>query len=117
MLTYPNKSIEVQKISEEERSKYEEERKKKERMRDVFLLLQQLVEREEVTLRLIIDCLYDVGSINLVNKKFNKQPLNGFMKAIATMSKPVVRIVALRWVKKKLPTLVTNWLERKVSFR
>ena len=45
MLTYSDKSIEVQKISEEER-------KKKERMRDVFLLLQQLVEREEVTLKL-----------------------------------------------------------------
>ncbi|MDJ0688658.1 MAG: hypothetical protein QNJ41_09115 [Xenococcaceae cyanobacterium MO_188.B32] len=110
MLTYSDKSIEVQKISEEER-------KKKERMRDVFLLLQQLVEREEVTLKLIIDCLYDVGSINLVNKKFHKKPLNRFMKAIATMSKPFVRIVALRWVKKKLPILVTNWLERKVSPR
>ena len=109
MLTYSNQSIEVKKVSEEER-------KKKERMRDVFLLLQQLVEREEVTLKLIIDCLYDVGSINLVNKKFNNQPLNWFMKAIATMSKPVVRIVALRWVKKNLPTLLTNWLKGKVSF-
>lgn len=110
MLTYTDKSIEVQKISEEEQ-------KKKERMRDIFLLLQQLVEREEVTLRLIIDCLYDVGSINLVNKKFHNRPLNSLMKAIATMSKPVVRIIALRWVKKKLPTLLTNWLEKKVSFR
>ena len=110
MLTYSDRAIEVQKVSEEER-------KKKERMRDVFLLVQQLVEREEVTLRLIIDCLYDVGSINLVNKKFHKQPLNGFMKAVATMSKPVVRIVALRWAKKKLPILLTNWLEKKVSFR
>ena len=117
MLTYPNESIEVQKISEEERRKSEEELKKKERMRDVFLLLQQLVEREEVTLKLIIDCLYDVGSINLVNKKFQQKPLNRFMKAIATMSKPIVRIIALRWIKKKLPTLLTNWLERKVSFR
>ena len=110
MLTYPNEPIEVQAISDEERIK-------KERMRDVFLLVQQLIEREEVTLKLIVDCLYDVGSINLVNKKFHKQPLNGFMKAIATMSKPVVRIVAMRWVKKNVPLLLTNWLERKVSFR
>ena len=110
MLIHSNKSIELKKISEEER-------KKQERMRDIFLLLQQLVEREEVTVRLIIDCLYDVGSINLVNKKFNKQPLNRFMKAIATMSKPVVRIIAMRWVKKNLPNLLTNWLRKKVSFR
>ena len=110
MLTYPDKSLEVQKISEEER-------KKQERMRDVLLLLQQLVEREEITLKLIIDCLYDVGSINIVNQKFRNRYLNRFMKAIATMSKPALRIVALRWVKKNLPKLVTNWLENKVSFK
>ena len=109
MLTYPDRSVEVTKNSAEEL-------KKQERIRDVLLLLQQLVEREEVTLKLIIDCLYDVGSINLVNKKFHNQPMNRFMKAIATMSKPVVRIVALRWVKKNLPTLLTNWLKGKVSF-
>ena len=55
MLTYPDKSIEVQKVSQEELTKSEEERRKKERLRDVFLLLQQLVEREEVTIKLIID--------------------------------------------------------------
>ncbi len=110
MLTYQDKSVKIQKISEEER-------KKQGRMRDVFLLLEQLVEREEVTLKLIIDSLYDVGSINIVNKKFRNQPLNRFLKAIARMSKPVLRIVALRWIKKNLPTLVTNWLEGKVSFK
>ncbi|AFZ34525.1 hypothetical protein Sta7437_0943 [Stanieria cyanosphaera PCC 7437] len=110
MLTYPDKQVNIQKISPEEL-------KKQERMRDVLLLLEQLVEREEVTLKLIIDCLYDVGSLNLVNKKFHNQPLNRFMKAIANMSKPILRIVALRWVKKNLPVLVTNWLENQVSFK
>jgi hypothetical protein len=112
MLTYPDKdkSITIPKISEEER-------KKQERMRDVLLLLQQLVEREEITIKLIIDCLYDVGSTNIVNQKFVNQPVNRLMKAIATMSKPALRIFALRWVKKNLPILVTNWLETKVSFK
>jgi hypothetical protein len=110
MLTYPNKPVEVQTISVQER-------KKQERMRDISLLLEHLVEKEEVTFRLIIDCLYDVGTVNLVDKKFRNQPMNSLMKAIASMSKPVLRIVALRWVKKNLPILVTNWLERKVSFR
>ncbi len=110
MLTYPDKSVKIQKISEEERQKQE-------RIRDVLLLLEQLVEREEITLKLIIDSLYDVGSINIVNQKFRNQPLNRFLKAIATTSKPVLRIVALRWVKKNLPLLVTKWLEGKVSFK
>ncbi|HHP7232594.1 MAG TPA: hypothetical protein ACFCUY_17270 [Xenococcaceae cyanobacterium] len=110
MLTYPDQLPRIQKISEEERQKQE-------RMRDVLLLLEQLVEREEVTLKLIIDSLYDVGSINIVNQKFRNRPLNRFLKAIAKMSKPVLRIVALRWVKKNLPILVANWLESKVSFK
>lgn len=110
MLTYPNKSLTVQKISAEDL-------KKQERLRDVLLLLQQLVEREEVTLRLIIDCLYDIGSINLANQKLQNKPLNRIMKAIASMLKPAFRIFALRWVKKNLPRLLTNWLENKVSFR
>ncbi|WP_036487896.1 hypothetical protein [Myxosarcina sp. GI1] len=110
MLTYPDKSLQVKKISAEER-------KKQERMRDVLLLLQQLVEREEITLRLIVDCLYDVGSINLANKKLQNRQLNRITKAIATMLKPVFRSIALIWVKKNLPVLVTDWLEQQVSFK
>ena len=110
MLTYPDNSLEIQKISPEEL-------KKKERMRDVTLLLQQLVEREEVTLKLIIDCLYDVGSINLANQKLENKPLNKIMKAIAGMLKPAFRKIALIWLKKNLPILLTDWLEGKVSFK
>ncbi len=110
MLTYPEKSANLEKATPEEL-------KKRERMRDVFLLLQQLVEREEVTLRLIIDCLYDVGTVNIVNKKFHNKPMNRCLKAIARMSKPILRAVALRWVKKNLPLLLTDWLEKKVSFQ
>lgn len=110
MLTSTDKQVKIQKISPEEL-------KKQERMRDVLLLLEQLVEREEVTLKLIIDCLYDVGSINIVNQKFANNSLNRIMKAIASMTKPLLRIVALRWVKKNLPVLVTNWLETQVSFK
>ena len=110
MLTYSDKSLPVPQASAEEL-------KKQERMRDVLLLLQQLVEREEITLKLIIDCLYDVGSINLANKKVQNRPLNRIMKAIASMLKPAFRTIALIWVKKNLPVLVTNWLEEKVSFK
>jgi hypothetical protein len=110
MLTYPDKTVKVQNITAEER-------KKQERMRDVLLLLQHLVEKEETTLKLLIDCLYDVGSVNLVNQRIRHRRLKGLMKAIAIMSKPVFRIIMLRWVKKNVPLLVTNWLERKVSFR
>lgn len=110
MLTYPQKPLTISNISSEEL-------KKQERMRDITLLLAQLVEREEVTLNLIIDCLYDVGSINFTNKKFRRRPVNFLVKSIAKLPKPILRRIALRWVKKNLPKLLTEWLSKKISFR
>ena len=110
MLTYPQKPLKSTKISPEEL-------KKRERMRDINLLLAQLVEREEVTLNLIIDCLYDVGSVNFTNKKFRLRPLNFLIKSIVKFPKPILRRIALRWVKRNLPDLLTEWLAKKVSFR
>jgi len=109
MLTYQEKSLKAKSIAAEEK-------KKQERMRDVTLLLQQLVEREETSLKLIIDCLIDVGSINYANHKLHNPSLNKIMKVLVGYIKPVARMVALRWLKKNLPDLLTVWLERKVSF-
>lgn len=110
MLTYPQESLKVKKIATEEL-------KKQERMRDITLLLQQIVEREEVALKLIIDCLIDVGSINYANQKLSNPPLNKMMKVLVGYIKPVARSIALRWLKKNLPELLTNWLKGKVSFK
>ena len=85
-------------------------------MHDVLLLLEHLVRNEETTVKLILDCLYDVGSVNLINQKLRSRTLNGLMKWIAKLSKPVFRIVALRWFKKNCPHLLTNWLYSKVKF-
>ena len=109
MLTYSEESLKAEPISAEEL-------KKQERMRDVTLLLQQMVEREEVTLKLIIDCLIDVGSINYANHKLHNPPLNKIMKVLVGYIKPVARMAALFWLKRNLPELLTAWLEGKVSF-
>ncbi|MGF1936940.1 MAG: hypothetical protein RM347_021565 [Nostoc sp. ChiQUE02] len=87
-----------------------------ERMHDVLLLLQNLINSEEATVKLILDCLYDVGSVNLINQKLRSKPLNRVMKLIARMSKPVFRTLALNWFKKNCPQLITNWLHTQVSF-
>ncbi|AOX04121.1 hypothetical protein BJP34_04015 [Moorena producens PAL-8-15-08-1] len=108
MITSSEPLVEVPKILEEERIQ-------KERMHDVLLLLEHLVEREEATVKLILDCLYDVGSVNLINKKFQSRSLNWMMKSIARMSKPAFRVVALRWFKKNCPELITKWLQEQVQ--
>jgi hypothetical protein len=115
MLTSPKKqqAIAVKKITA---PILQEERMKQQRMSDVLLLIESLVEREETTVKMILDCLYDVGSVNLINKKFKFKILNRLMKWIAGKSKPVFRIIALRWFKKNCPQLIANWLHSKVKF-
>ena len=126
MLTSQKKPLELSKAEKKVAQKKKlppipltpkEELIKEERMRDVVLLLKQLVEREEVTLKLVIDCLYDVGSVNLINQKVRHRTLNRGLKAVAIMPKSLFRLVALRWLKKNLPKLLAVWLEGKVSFK
>lgn len=93
-----------------------EQQKQDARMRDVEMLLESLFMREEVTMRLIADRLYDVGSVNLLNQKIRSQPLNKFMKVIARRSKPIFRFFMLRWSKKNAPQMITDWLESQVRF-
>jgi hypothetical protein len=88
-----------------------------ERMHDVLLMLQHLSRNEEVTIKIIIDCLYDIGSINLINQKLPQPPVNTIVKQVARLSKPLFRIVAFRWFKKNGPLLITRWLRKKVSFQ
>jgi len=111
MLVPAEKSVKLQL-----EKRLEEERIKEERMHDVLLLLDNLVEREEATVKIILDCLYDVGSINIINQKVGFRPMNRFLKAISRLTKPAFRAVAWRWFKGNSPQLITNWLRRKVTF-
>jgi hypothetical protein len=86
------------------------------RMQDVNLLLQNLSNSEEATIKLIIDCLYDIGSVNLINRRLRFGLLNRTMKLIAKMSKPVFRVIAWHWFQKNCPQLITQWLETRIAF-
>jgi predicted transcriptional regulator len=87
-----------------------------ERMQEVAILLTSLTMREEATIKLIIDRLYDIGYVNAINKKVKYRPLNSIAKLIAKTSKPIAVIFAWRWFKKNSPRLIGNWLYRKVKF-
>ncbi len=93
-----------------------EQDKEQELIRDVNLLLKNLIYREEKTIKLILDCLYDVGYINLINHKFRSRLGKKALKWVARMSKPVFRIFAWQQVKKNSPQIITNWLHNQVSF-
>lgn len=95
----------------------EEARMEQERIRTIHLLLEHLLEREEATAKLILACLYDVGSVNLINHKIHHRSLNRFTKWIAQLSKPIFQIVALRWFKQNCPGLIAEWLHSQVKFK
>lgn len=110
MQTSSQKSVKVEKLLLDKRLEQE-------RMQDVMLLLENLAEREKDTIKIIIDCLYDVGSVNLANQKLRSRTLNGLTQAMARMSKPAFRFFAWRWFRKNSPELITNWLKKKISFQ
>ncbi len=93
-----------------------ERRNETERMYDVLMLLEQMFRREEVTLKLILGCLYDVGSVNLINQKINRQTANRLVKWIASLSRPIFGMIALRWFYKNCPQLLVDWLHSKLMF-
>jgi hypothetical protein len=84
------------------------------RMQDVHLLLEHLFEQEEATVKMVLGCLYDVGSENLLDKKL--RPIKGAIAPVARLSKPAFRFFAVRWFKKNCPKLITDWLFTLVEF-
>ncbi len=88
-----------------------------ERIQEVLILLTSLVGREEATIKLIIDCLYDIGSVNLINKKVQFRYVNSITKIIAKKAKPIARVFAWKWFTKNCPRLIAKWLFTKVKFQ
>lgn len=91
--------------------------KEEEKMHDVLLLLENLTYREEASIKLIIDCLYDIGSINLIDQRFRSRTLKGSLRLIARLSKPAFKIIAWRWYTRNCPKLIVNWLRKQVAFK
>lgn len=83
---------------------------------ELLVLVKTLIYEEESTIKLIIECLYDMGSTNLVNQKVQLTTFNRSLKFITKLSKPIFKIVAWHWFKNNCPTLITGWLHSKVEF-
>ena len=87
-----------------------------ERKQDVLLLLEHLAESEEVTVKLVLDRLYEIGANNLINQKVPSTLLKRVLRGATKVSKPAFRIIAFYWFKKNCPRLLTDWLLEQVAF-
>ena len=104
------------KISTSLTQQSQEKEKEAKLINEVRLLVKTLIYQEEITIKEIIDCLYDVGSTNLVNQKLKFGTLNKTLKFITKISKPTIKMLAWQWFKKNCPDLITGWLQGKVTF-
>ncbi|MDB9524740.1 hypothetical protein PN498_01955 [Oscillatoria sp. CS-180] len=94
----------------------EEYEKELQLIQDTHVLLENLAEREQATVKAILDGLYEVGSVRLINQRVSVKVLRQPLKGIARFSKPVFRIFAWRWFKKNSAELITQWLFDQVKF-
>ena len=97
----------VPKLSEVKRLEMEQKK-------NIMLLVENLMEREAATFKMIIDCLYEVGSLNLINKKVSLGLIKSLIRFIARLAKTIFRSVAFYWVINNTPELITNWLLSKI---
>jgi hypothetical protein len=85
-------------------------------MQDVQLLLETMFERENSTLKLVLDRLYEIGAINLVNQRVPNPCLNQIARWITRCSRPVGKLLIMRWFKRNCPQLISRWLYSQVKF-
>lgn len=104
------------KISQNLKQHSPEKDREEKLMNEVLILIKTLVYNEEITIKLLIDCLYDIGVTNLINQKFQLGTLNKTLKFMTKISKPAVKILAWKWFKNNCPQLITEWLKSKVTF-
>ncbi|NJL47278.1 MAG: hypothetical protein HC929_07010 [Leptolyngbyaceae cyanobacterium SM2_5_2] len=91
-------------------------RAEQERIEEVLLLLENLFQREDAVAKSVIDCLYEVGAVRLIDQRVPLKILQWPLKGFAYYSKPLFRRFAVRWVKRNAPWMITCWLFEQVKF-
>lgn len=86
-------------------------------MQEVMFLLKNLLDREQTTVKAILSCLLDVGTIHFINERVQIRPLRPLARPLVKASKPALIFVANRWVQQKCPQMITNFLGRRVRLK
>ncbi|MGB3238477.1 MAG: hypothetical protein WBB29_09290 [Geitlerinemataceae cyanobacterium] len=87
-----------------------------ERMKNILLLLENMFEREDPTVKLVLAYLYEVGSVRLIDKNIHIGFLNRSLKSVARISTPIFKVAGLYWFQRNCPKLIVDWLYSQVIF-
>jgi hypothetical protein len=87
------------------------------KLQEILLLLDQLFRREEVTAQSIVGCLYDIATINLINKYCPFWGINPLLKYLTRFPRPLAKSLGVKlYLQTKCPKLITDWLYGLVEF-
>ncbi len=87
------------------------------KLREILILLDQLFRREEATAKGIVGCLYDIATINLINKYCPLWGINATLKYLTRFPRPVAKSLGVKlYLQPKCPKLITDWLYTLVEF-
>lgn len=94
-----------------------EYQQEEEKLREILILLEQLFKREEATAKAIIGCLYDIATLNLINKYCPLWGVNSTLKYISRFPRPVAKHLGCKlYLQPQCPKLITDWLYSLVEF-
>ncbi|MGY6530506.1 MAG: hypothetical protein ACXITR_11325 [Cyanobacterium sp.] len=95
----------------------QEYQQEEEKLREILVLLEQLFKREEASAKAIIGCLYDIATLNLINKYCPLWGINSTLKYISRFPRPVAKHLGCKlYLQPKCPQLITDWLYTLVEF-
>lgn len=98
------------KTEDEKNSEYQ-------KLREILILLEQLFQREEAAAKAIIGCLYDIATINLINKYLPLWGINSTVKYLTRFPRPIAKSLGVKlYLQPKCPQLITDWLYTLVDF-
>ncbi|MTF40509.1 hypothetical protein VKI21_13600 [Cyanobacterium aponinum UTEX 3222] len=95
----------------------EEKNLEDKKLREILILLDQLFRREEATAKGIVGCLYDIATINLINKYCPLWGINATLKYLTRFPRPLAKSLGVKlYLQPKCPQLITDWLYSLVEF-
>ena len=95
----------------------EEQELEEQKLREILILLSQLFQREEATAKAIVGCLYDIATINLINKYISLWGINATLKYLARFPRPIAKSLGVKlYLQPKCPQLITDWFYTLVEF-
>lgn len=91
--------------------------REEEKLKEILLHLDQLFQREEATAKAIVGCLYDIATINLINKYCPLWGINATLKYLTRFPRPIAKSLGVKWyLQPQCPKLITDWLYTLVEF-